>query len=40
MREGGHLVIPRGAVNFVALIQEKFCQVGSVLAGDADDECF
>ena len=33
-------MVARGAVNFVALIQKKFCQVGSVLAGDSDNECF
>lgn len=28
------------AVNFVALFEQKLCQVGTVLAGDAGDECF
>ena len=28
------------SVDFIALGKEKFCQVRSVLAGDAGDECF
>ncbi len=27
------------AVNFVALFEEQFAEIGSVLAGDAGDEC-
>jgi hypothetical protein len=27
-------------VDFIAFFEQKLCQVGAVLAGDAGDECF
>jgi hypothetical protein len=27
-------------VNLVAFVEQKFCQIASVLSGDAGDECF
>jgi ABC-type enterochelin transport system substrate-binding protein len=36
VKEGGTAF---DAVNFVAFFEEKFREVGTVLAGDAGDEC-
>jgi hypothetical protein len=33
-------MVPRGAVHFVAFLEEQLREIGAVLTGDTDDQSF